>query len=156
MANARSKTDKKNAVHGGPVATRHADGRVLALTPSVYPELVEGDLYCAVKGHGMHPAGSFAFMAKKGSGRGRMVECRKAFEARLAANVEARAAGKPTQPAPHIDTAHVVPKPKEDAPKKASPAPEKAPAKAPEKAARPAATSNSRAIDVPSGAPASA
>jgi hypothetical protein len=141
MTNRTARSSSKTpAVVAGPAATVGKDGRVLALTPSTYPELTdEGELWCAAH-KALHPAKAFAYVTKRGAGKGRLVECRKAFEERLAANVEAREAGKPPTKAPHIDAAHVVPKPTKEAPK----------------AARPAATAAVRAIDVPSEVRASA
>lgn len=87
-----------------------ADGRVAAVTPSVYPEVLDDvDLVCATDGATL-PARRFAYMVKKGSGDGRMVECRADFEARLQRNKIARANGQPTEKAPHIDAEHVAPR----------------------------------------------
>lgn len=97
------------AVIAGPAATVR-DGRILALTASRYPEVEEDAvLHCATDDERL-PAGKFAFVTKRGAGDGRMVECRKHFEERLAANKTAKAAGQPVTKAPRIADEHIVPK----------------------------------------------
>lgn len=97
-------------VLAGPAAVRHDDGRVMALTPSTYPEVEDAvELWCV--GHlTLHPAKAFSFNVKRGSGDGRATECRRAWADRLAASKELRAAGKPPLPVPHVDEEHVLPK----------------------------------------------
>jgi hypothetical protein len=79
-------------VYAGDAATLGADGTALGLRPTVYPEVVEADeqgrpyhLYCPAH-DATHPVSRFQFVTKRGDGKGRMVECRKAQIERLEHN----------------------------------------------------------------------
>jgi hypothetical protein len=90
------------------VARHPSDGRVLALTPSLYPEVAQDvPLYCPAHNE-VHPASAFRYLTKRGNGDGRPVECRKAWEQRLSANKALAASGQPKQAVPHVDDDHLV------------------------------------------------
>ncbi len=83
------------AVHAGPHAhIDRATGYILAIRPAAYPELIEGELRCLGACGELRPAARFPFIASKGDGRGRFVECTACQAARLAENKTRKAAGK--------------------------------------------------------------
>lgn len=73
---------------------------VLPLTATTYPEALEGTALCYGACAQVLPVTRFVYVANKGDGKGRVVECGACQKARLAANVAARAAGLPTTPRP--------------------------------------------------------
>lgn len=73
---------------------------VQPLSPVAYPEALEGAALCHGACGEVRPVTRFPFIANKGDGKGRMVECGPCQVARLARNKAARAAGAPLEPKP--------------------------------------------------------
>lgn len=89
-------------VYAGPVARVAPDGLVMPATATSYPEVMEGDLWCHTGGH-LAKASAFPFVTKKGSGKGRLLECAKHWHERLEENKARRAVGKDPIKAPRAE-----------------------------------------------------
>jgi len=84
-------------VHAGPAAWLAANGEVLPMSATAYPELVAGDgamLRCLGACGDLKKAGAFPCTANKGDGKGRYLECGACQGKRLAANKLAKAEGR--------------------------------------------------------------
>ncbi len=107
LSGATSRTAPRDAgtatteVHAGPAAELDAQGMVMPISATAYPELLAaGTLVCLGACGQAKSAGTFPIHGNRGDGKGRYVECSHCQVARLAANVAARAAGTPTTPRP--------------------------------------------------------
>ena len=90
-------------VHAGPAAVVRG-GKVQPLTPSKYPEVIDGDLHCWGQCKEDRPSARFPYVTRKGAGAGRLVECGVCWEKRLRNNKVLRAEGKDPVPAPRAPT----------------------------------------------------
>src|SRR5262249_5735477 len=77
-ATAQGATLSTLAVHAGPAAWYGANGEVLPMSATAYPELVAGEgalLRCLGACGDLKKAGAFPCTANKGDGKGRYLEC---------------------------------------------------------------------------------
>ena len=95
------------AVYAGPLAWLGADGEILPMSATAYPELIPAEgvqLRCLGACGELKKAGAFPCTANKGDGKGRYLECGACQAKRLAENKARKERGEEPLPRPRAAT----------------------------------------------------